>query len=255
MKKAPLSLLALGTLGLMAVGLQSYTANAQDASFSAAQKKELGNIIHDYIMDNPQIIFDAADKHRANQEEEQNQAFDQKRAQYSDFLYSNKDAPSIGDKNADITIIEFFDFNCGYCHKAVSDVQNIAKSDKNVRFVFIDMPILSPTSRDAAKWAMAADKQGKYFEYHVALMQMSGAKTSESLARLAEKLGLDVEKMKKDIAKPEMDAILDKNLAVAQDLGIRGTPAFIIGDFLARGYMGLDGMKQVIDQQRKDKKS
>lgn len=255
MKKAPLSLLALGTVGLLAVGLQSYTANAQSEGFSAAQKDEMGKIIREYILDNPEIIFEAADKHRANQEDEQNAAFNDKHAEYSDYLYNSKDVPSVGNKNADITIVEFFDFNCGYCHKAASDVQNIIEKDKNVRFVFVDMPILSSTSRDAAKWALAADKQGKYFDFHMKLMTMSGAKTPDRLAKVANDMGLDVEQMKKDVAEPAMDAILDKNLAMAQDMGIRGTPGFIIGDFLARGYMGLDAMQKVIEQQREDNKS
>jgi hypothetical protein len=254
-KKITFPILALGTVSLIALGVNSSISKAQDAAFSNAQKEALGTIIKDYIMENPEIIFEAADKHRANQENADEAAFDEKRLEYSAFLYENDSSPSVGNPDADVVIVEFFDYNCGYCKKALSDVQTIIKEDDNVRFVFKEMPILSPASRDAAKWALAANKQGKYFEYHVGLMNMSGAKSVNNLEKLAKDLGLDVDQMKKDANDPETDAMIDKNLLVSQELGIRGTPAFIIDDFLARGYMGIEGMKTVIKNAREKNKS
>ncbi len=253
MKKSVLPIMALATVSLIAIGMSSASSKAQDAAFSAAQKAEMGTIIREYILDNPEVIFEAADKHRANQESAEDVAFNDKRVEYSDFLYKNDAAPSIGSPDADIVIVEFFDYNCGYCRKALADVQEIVKTDKNVRFVFLDMPILSESSRDASAWALAANKQGKYFEYHVALMESSSAKSVDNLAKIATDMGLDAEQMKKDAESPETAAALDKNLLVAQELSIRGTPAFIIGDFLARGYMGIEGMKKMIEEKRKDK--
>lgn len=252
MKKLTFPILALGTAGLIAFGATN-GSKAQNNGFTEAQKDELGTIIREYIMDNPEILFEAAEEHRANQENRQNAAFDEKREEYSEFLYDNDGSPSVGSPDADIVIVEFFDYNCGYCKRALSDVQNLIESDDNIRFVFKEMPILSPASLEAAKWALAADKQGKYFEYHQALMTMAGAKSEENLARAAEDLDLDVEQMKEDANSPAIAALIDKNLAVAQDLGIRGTPAFIIDDYLARGYLGLDGMKQIIAETRENK--
>lgn len=245
--------LALTTTAIIAFGALSVNvtkAHAADNSFTNAQKKELGDIIHQYLLDNPEVIFEAADKARSNQEEAQQKDFETKRQQYQDFLYNNPDLPSVGSDNPDLTIVEFFDYNCGYCHKALKDVQAILKTDKKVRFVFVDMPILAPTSRTASAWALAAAKQGKYFDFHQAVMEYPGGKTEADLEIIGKKLGLDVDKLKKDAQDPEYQAIMDKNLSVAQDLGIRGTPGFIIGDYLARGYMGQDAMKSVIADTR-----
>lgn len=112
------------------------------------------------------------------------------------------------------------------------------------------MPILGPSSDLAAKWAMAAHEQGKYFEYHAALMDFRGSKTESSLEKLAEDVGLDVEQMKIDAVSDKVRQYLDKSVAVARELGINGTPAFIIGDEIIPGYLGPDGLQEVIDASR-----
>lgn len=232
----------------------SFTASQQvraaDAEFNAAQKEALGAVIKDYLMDNPQVIFDSIEAYR-EQEEQMEQAKAANAIKDNLAKLTSADAPSIGPLDADVTIVEFFDYNCGYCKRAVPDIRSIAKKDKNVRFVFKEMPILGPTSMTAAQWAMAAHKQDKYFEFHIALMEHRGPKNEKQLSTIAKDLKLDVDQMKKDANSSEIQAMIDADVALARTIGINGTPAFIVGETLFPGYIGEDGMLKAIKENRK----
>lgn len=247
--------LFLSILGLVLLcGLFiSQNLRAEDpAAFTEGQKEQIQQIIKQYLLDNPQIIMDSVQAYQQQQAEQQDKIAEQKVGEHLGALTS-KDAPSAGNPDGDITIVEFFDYNCGYCKRAFPDIQQVLSSDKNVRFVFQDMPILGPTSLTAAKWALAAHKQGKYFEYHAELMKHNGAKNESELSKLAEKIGLDVEKMKKDAGSREVKEAIDKNMDMAREIGIQGTPAFILDGALMRGYLGREGMKDAIKQARAKK--
>ena len=250
-----LKFLALCSLAAatLATGGYSIKAKADESSFSDSQKKEIGTIIHDYLMENPQIIFDAAEQYRQNQEEIMAKQFDDKFNQYKADLTSGPYTPFVGPEDADIVVIEFFDFNCGYCKKAYPDMKKLIGEEKDVKFIFKEMPILSPSSRTTAEWALAANKQGKYWEFHQKLIMYPGSKDAKSLEKLAADVGLDVDQLKKDLKDPKIKEEIDQNLKITRELGINGTPAFIIGKTLARGYMGYDSMKDTIDRLRDDK--
>jgi len=202
-----------------------------------------------YLLDNPEVIFEAIEAHRVNEEQRQKEQAENAIEDNIAKLTSS-DAPSIGPDDADVTIVEFFDYNCGYCKRALPDVNAILESDKKVRFVFKEMPILGPTSTTAAQWAMAAFKQDKYFEYHSALMEFRGQKEEKSLEKIAKDLGLDVAQMKKDAKSKEVQEMIDADVALARKIGINGTPAFIVGKTLYPGYIGEDGMKTAIADAR-----
>lgn len=240
-----------GAAGVFLLG-QSQPSHAEFAEYSPAQKAALGDVIKDYLMENPQVIFDAIDAHRENEEKKQQE---QAASAIKDNLakLTAADAPSIGPADADVTIVEFFDYNCGYCKRALPDVQAISEKDKKVRFVFKEMPILGPTSMTAAQWAMAAKKQGKYFEYHSALMEFRGPKEEKQLEKLAKDLGLDVDQMKKDASSSDVQAMIDADVALARTIGINGTPAFIVGETLYPGYIGENGMVNAIKETREAK--
>jgi len=250
-KKLILTTAIAGAAGFFALG-QVSSSQAQDDVFNAAQKDAMGPIIRDYILENPQVIFDAIDAQRAQEEQKQQE---QAASAIKDNIakLTSADAPSIGPADADVTIVEFFDYNCGYCKRALPDVQSISQSDKKVRFVFKEMPILGPTSMTAAQWALAAKKQDKYFEYHVALMQHKGQKEEKQLSKIAKDLGLDVEKMKKDANSDDVQAMIDADIALARTIGINGTPAFIVEETLYPGYIGEDGMLAAIEDARENK--
>lgn len=240
--------------------LLGFTALAAMASmpalaeeFSPAQKEALGGIIQDYLMENPNVIFESIEAYRAQQEKDAQKQAEAKIGDNMAFL-TRADAPSVGNPNGDVTVVEFFDYNCGYCKRAVPDIQALLKEDTNVRFVFKEMPILGPTSKTAAIWALAAHKQGKYFEYHVALMEHKGPKDDKQLEKLAKDTGLDVDAMKKVIASGELDKELDEVMKVAREIGVSGTPAFVVGSQFIPGYVGKDGLIDAIKTEREKMK-
>ncbi len=234
-----------------AIAVFSAPQNAAAENFSVAQKEEMGAIIKDYLMNNPEVIIEAVNEYRENEEKRAD-------SKAKDIIKSKMDMmtaegmPSVGNKDADITVIEFFDYNCGYCKRAIGDIQSIVNADKNVRFVFMEMPILGPASFTASQWAMAAHQQGKYFEYHAALMNHPGGKDEKTLEKLAKNVGLDIDKMKEDANSEEVASAIKKSSLLAQEIGIRGTPAFIVGQELFRGYIGREGLKQAIQDQREN---
>ncbi len=230
--------------------LHAQTPNA----FDAKQTQAIESIIQDYLLKNPKIVMDAAKAYQEQQETEQ-QAQMQTAIHDNIATLTSKDAPSIGPADADLTVVEFFDYNCGYCKRALPDIQAALKSDPKVRFVFKEMPILGPTSLTAAQWALAAQKQDKYFEFHQALMEFRGNKEEAELAKIAQNLGLDVEKMKQDAQSPEIQQLIKEDIDLAQKLGVSGTPAFIIGKTFYGGYLGEDGLLDAIKQEREKAKN
>lgn len=227
--------------------------SAKNLPFSEDQRAAMEDFVRDFILDNPEVLIEAVNRYKQNEEKKQDQEALSSLDKYRSFLYYNKDMPQTGNPKGDITVIEFFDYNCGYCKRAYEAVQETLDKDKNVRFVFVELPILSDTSKLAANWAMAAHKQGKYFEFHKGLMTFNGPKTEEAMVKVATDLGLDITRMRKDAASEETKALLAKKVEVAQALHISGTPGFIIGDQIVRGYVPYEGMKAIIDDARKGK--
>ncbi|MCK5554891.1 MAG: thioredoxin domain-containing protein, partial [Alphaproteobacteria bacterium] len=135
-------------------------ANATDKPFS---KVDVEQIIHDYIVNNPQIILNSVDDHQKKTlQAHQGKALEKNK----ELLFNDNRSPYIGNLDGDVTIVEFFDYNCHFCKNVFPDIQKLLKKDKKVRFIFRDSPVLGPTSETAARWALAAHKQKKYFEYH-----------------------------------------------------------------------------------------
>lgn len=240
-------LLAGLSLGVLATA----SAKAQDASFSDAQKEELGAIIKDYLMANPEVVVDAMAEMRLKQEREAEEQAKQTIAKYSDDFKSGK-FPFAGNKDGDVVVVEFYDYNCGYCKKALPDVQALLEQDKDAMVVFMDMPILGASSLTASKWAMAAHNQGKYFEYHTALMQYQGAKDEAALTKMAKDVGLDVEKLKTDANSDEIQNKINENIMIAREIGVQGTPAFLVGDQFFRGYIGEEALLQSVKDERNE---
>jgi protein-disulfide isomerase len=237
-----------GSLMLVPAALKA--EDAAPAGFSDAQKTEIHGVIKDYLIGNPEVIVEAMQAYQVNEQKRQDEQAASKikehQASFSGDLF-----PSIGDKDADVIVVEFFDYNCGYCKKALPDIQALNAQDKKIKFVFMEMPILGPTSLEAAKWALAARKQDKYFEFHSALMSFQGEKSEEALTDMAKEIGLDLEKLKSDAGSEEIQNAINSSVEIARDIGIQGTPGFIVGDKLFRGYVGIDAMKSAVDETRK----
>ncbi len=244
------------TMLLMSVAALTVSAPLSaraESAFTPEQKKELEGLFKDYIMNNPQVIMDSVQVYQMKEQERAQKSAEEKLSEYKDKL-TQSDLPFTGNPEGDVTVVEFFDFNCGYCKKAFEDVTKVLEEDKNLKVVFIDMPILSDKSEVMAKMAMAAYKQGKYFEAHKALMNFRGTQTEENYLNALKEAGLDVEKIKTDMASPDIDMAIQKHLKIANELNIRGTPGFVIGDQLHPGYIGLDGLKMAIQDARSGQK-
>lgn len=242
---------------IVAALISNFTAFARaegKAGLSETQQAEVRQIIKDYLRDNPEAVVESLKMFQEKQQRESLMAAQEKIVQYKDYL-NGKDMPSAGNPAGDITVVEFFDYNCGYCKKAITDIKHVLETDKDVRFVFIEMPILGPTSLTAALWAHAAHKQGKYFEFHKILMEHNGAIEDSVLEDAAKKAGLDMDRLKKDIESEEIGREIDKGLTVGREIGVQGTPGFVIEGTLFPGYLGEDGLKNAIAEARAAKKN
>ncbi len=248
-KKAVIAGLVIGAVAAAPAMLKAEEAAPAAGGFSAAQKEEIGGVIKDYLMSNPEVIVEAMQALQEKQQKEQDQQALTKIKEYEQVFASDK-FPFIGAKDADVIVVEFFDYNCGYCKKAFPDIQALSKEDKKIKFVFMEMPILGPSSLDAAKWAVAAHKQGKYFELHTELMNFQGEKNEAALTDMAKKAGLDIEKAKTDIASEETQALINDSVQIAQAIGIQGTPGFIVGEKIFRGYVGKDALLEAVEAAR-----
>ncbi len=221
---------------------------AQDTP-AALSKADIQNIVKEYIAENPQEIIEALQNFEVSQREQEEQEASARLENHQEFLKTG-DLPRVGNPDGDIKIVEFFDYNCGYCKQAFNDLQILLQDDKNVEVTFVEMPILGEASLEAAKWSMAAEPQDKYFNYHGAIMNFSGPKTEANMRTLAQSSGLDVEALVTKAKDPSILDAIEKNVQVARDIGIRGTPGFVINGEIYRGYLGYEGLKAVIDEIR-----
>lgn len=212
-------------------------------------KEAIQKIIREYLVQNPEVIMEALESYQENQKDIEASKFKETLADSKEAIFSD-DLPYAGNPDGDVIIVEFFDYNCGYCKRAMKDLNKVLEKDKNVKVIFREMPILSESSRDAARYSLAAHKQGKYFEYHQALMNHSGSKNKKSLEKLAEDIGLDAKKLSKDAESKEIRGEIEKSMELSRKLGIRGTPAFLINDIFAPGYITYPAMQDIIKRAR-----
>ncbi len=232
--------------------IAAFTVPAMAAD--ALTKADVEQIVHDYIAAHPQELVDSVQKLG-----QQKQAQDEAAAVVTinknrEWLEHNKNHAEAGNPKGDVTIVEFFDYNCGYCKQALGDLMTLLDKDKGLRLVFVEIPILGDSSILAAQWALAAKEQnGDYLAYHVGLMKNHGPINDDVLKSNAKAAGLDVARLEKDRMDPKINDIITENLNMARALGIQGTPAFVVGDELIRGYVGYDGMAQAIADARKAK--
>ena len=167
-------------------------------------------------------------------------------AAHRDELLHDPDSPVGGNRDGDVTVVEFFDYRCGYCIAMAPRLETLLEADRALRFVYKEWPILGPMSEFAARAALAARRQDRYEDFHAALMRLRGRLTEATVLDAARRLGLDPERLRADMRAPEIDRALDDNRALAAELGITGTPAFVIGDRLVPGAVPLGELKAVI---------
>ena len=198
------------------------------------------------ILENPQIIMQAVAILEQRERERAASGANTVRLQ----LEQDPNSPNLGNPDGDVTVIEFFDYNCPYCRKAGQTVQELLASDANVRVIYREWPILGEDSVFASRAALAARAQGKYEEFHWALMNGEGRASEASILKLARHLGLDVEKLQADMTSPAVEAHIAQSNALARTLDFTGTPAFIVGDRTAPGMLSTDEITAMVAEAR-----
>lgn len=231
---------------LMAVAFLGFAQMAPAQQMTNEQVKQLAL---EAILENPQIIMQAVAILEQRERERAASGANTVRLQ----LEQDPNSPNLGNPDGDVTVIEFFDYNCPYCRKAGQTVQELLASDANVRVIYREWPILGEDSVFASRAALAARAQGKYEEFHWALMNGEGRASEASILKLARHLGLDVEKLQADMTSPAVEAHIAQSSALARTLGFTGTPAFIVGDRTAPGMLSTDEITAMVAEARAEK--
>jgi protein-disulfide isomerase len=239
---------------LLIAGMPS--AHADDAAAPALpagiDQSEIEAIIRAYLLEHPEVVVEAL------------KAFDEKRAAaeeararemisaLSDQLYDNPLSPVGGNPNGDVTIVEFFDYNCPYCKRVTPDLKSLVDSDGEIRLVYKEWPILSPESEIAARAALAAYQQdsGAYQKLHDAMMAQRGKLDRDIVLALAASAGLNIERLETDMTSSQVEAELEHVRRLAEQIGINGTPAFLIGRTLVPGAISFEQMQKLVDAAR-----
>ena len=225
-------------------------AVAASAEFTAEQRRAIETIIRDYLTKNPELMLDvlqaAEDKIKSESHDKASAALAARRHE----IFDDPDAPIAGNPKGDATLVEFFDYRCPYCKQVEPAIEALIAEDRQLRFVYKEFPVLGPESVTAARAALAARKQDKYDVLHRALMNLKGQLNEAAVLKTAGSVGLDVERLKRDMAAPDIDRMLKANDNLAKALDIRGTPGFVIGNEIVPGAISLNALKQLIDASR-----
>ena len=240
----PLSLSVLGALILFTSGC-STTAN-EIKNASAISQDLTDATIERYIRAHPEVIEQSLQGLLAKREAELRNHQKAALVTKQQELVRDPASPVSGNPKGEITLVEFYDYRCGFCKKAASAVTELQKVDSRVRVVYKDLPILGEPSELAAKAALASQAQGKHQAFHEALLASHADMTKDAILKIAMKVGLDTKRLEADMANSKWQAVIDKNRTLARELGISGTPGFIVGNELVPGWLDLNGLKELI---------
>ncbi len=244
-----------GLLSGMVMSLAALPAFAQsDAPVSADERAKIERVIVDLLEREPELVIGAIQEFQRRQRAAQ---IVPKLAQYRDYLENDDNYPVLGNPDGDVTVVEFFDYRCGFCKRHFPAVMTLLEEDKNIRFVPRQFPVLDrpgepQISMLAARAAMAAHAQGKFEDFHIATLTHQGSLSEDDVYGIAERVGLDMEQLRRDMNSALNDKIITNSLSIGRDLGFSGTPSYIIGNDVILGAEGLDALRARVDAARKD---
>ncbi len=238
------SLHVLAALSMFVTGCSTIANETKSASVPPQEPIDVA--IERYIRVHPEVIEQSLQaleaKREAELKERQKAALKEKQEE----LLHDPASPVSGNPKGEIALVEFYDYRCGYCKKAAPAVTELQKVDSRVRVVYKDFPILGESSELAAKAALASQAQGKHQAFHEALFAFHGDMTKDEILKIAIAVGLDAKRLEADMANPKWQIVIAKNRALARELGISGTPGFIVGTELVPGWLDLNGLKELI---------
>ena len=249
-----MSLFRLLAPAILAATVALAPASVSAQTFSDPQREEIHKIIRDYLIEHPEVLEEASAEltRRQSAAEAAKQASMVKK--HAETIFNSPRGVVVGNRSGDVNFVEFFDYNCGYCKRALSDMDEVLKEDKNVRFVLKELPILGPDSVEASHVAVAVKNQlqgAKYFDFHNKLMAVKGKVNAAKALDIAKEAGADVAQLKKDMEAPATKAAIADTVALGDRLGLTGTPAFIVGDEIVFGAVGQAALKAKIDSVRR----
>jgi protein-disulfide isomerase len=239
---------------LFALALCGMPLPSSAQSFSDSQRGDIELIVRNYLIAHPEVLEEAMaelSKRQAAAETEKHEASITKN---SETIFNSPRGVVLGNKDGDVTFVEFFDYNCGYCKRAMIDMLDLMKSDSKLKVVLKEFPVLSEGSVEAAKVAVAVRMQDpggkKYLDFHQKLLGGRGAADKARAMAAAKDAGLDTARIEKDLASPEVKATIEENFKLAEAMGMNGTPSYVIGKQIVVGAIGLDGLKEKISVAR-----
>jgi len=225
---------------------------AAAAEFSAEQRQAIEAIIRDFLQKNPEALLDAL---QAAEDKMKGEAHDKAAAALTARhreVFDDPDTPVAGNPQGNASLVEFFDYRCPYCKQVEPALEALLTSDRQLRLVYKEFPVLGPESVVAARAALAARKQDKYDAMHRALMALKGQIDEAAVFRVAGSVGLDVDRLKRDMLAPDIDRVIKANTNLASALDIRGTPGFVVGKEIVPGAISLDALKDLINTARRN---
>jgi protein-disulfide isomerase len=230
-------------------------APAVAQSFTADQREEIGKIIKDYLLSHPEVMQDVMaelEKHQQAVETEKHRAAV---IENKATLFTSPHQVVLGNPQGNVTMVEFFDYNCGYCKRAMSDMLDLIKTDNNLKFVLKEFPVLGEGSVEAARVAVAARMQDatgkKYIEFHQKLLGGRGGADKMRALAVAKEVGFDMPRLERDMGSDEVKKTIEENMKLAEALGVSGTPSYVVGEEVVVGAVGLDTLREKIGAERK----
>ncbi len=213
-------------------------------------EERIKQLVYEAILENPEIVMEAVAILQQREDQAAAAAKQSVLSEQRQSLENDPNAPVLGNPDGDVTVVEFFDYNCPFCKRAMPEVQALLDADPNVKLVYREWPILGEGSVYAARAALAAREQGKYEEFHWALMGAKGRLEEVRVLQLAADIGLDIDRLKVDMNSPEVDEHIAVSMQMAQALGFNGTPSFVIGDALVPGLVEFEQLQQFVAETR-----
>ena len=213
---------------------------------------EVKRLALEAILENPEIVMEAVEILREREAEAAAAQQAEALAGRAESLTEDPNAPVMGNPEGDVTVVEFFDYNCPYCRQASAAVKDLIAADEGVRILYREWPILGEGSVVASRAALAAREQGMYEALHWAMMDAPGRLDEATVMAVAEEAGLDMERLRADMEAPEVDAHIEASMTLAQEIGFSGTPSFVIGETAVPGLVPLEELQRLVEEARAD---
>lgn len=241
-----------GVLGLLPVltNAEQPSTTTSDPAFQRAVEQ----VVEEYLRAHPEVIEQTLQALQTKREAEERERVRNLIASRQADLLNDPNSPVSGNPDGDVTVVEFFDYRCGYCKRVAGAVTQLQQDDPNIRVVYKDFPILGEASVLAASAALASKAQGKHLAFHEALLASKQELTRETLFAIASEVEINVEQLQKDMASPSIETIIEHNRVLARELGINGTPGFIVGTELVPGTLNLKDLNYLVRQVRDERR-